>query len=170
MKETIKWLMVAILAFGGLTNGYAQEEEEEEEEVLPVGTMAPDFILEDIDGQPLSLESLRGKYLILDFWGSWCGWCIKGIPEMKRYYQKYKSKMEILGVDCNDSKRKWKRAVEEYELPWKHVYVPKGSDVCDDYLISGFPTKIIISPEGKVVDTVVGEDPKFYEMLDKLFK
>lgn len=147
---------------------YVQQKERDEK--LPVGSVAPDFTLEDINGQPLSLKSLRGKYLILDFWGSWCGWCIKGFPDMKKYYQKYKDKMEILGMDCNDTKVKWKRAVEEHMLPWKHVYVPKGSDIYDDYRISGFPTKVIISPEGKVVNTVIGEDPMFYDMLDKLFK
>ena len=147
---------------------YVQQKEQDEK--LPVGSMAPDFTLDDLNGQPLSLKSLRGKYLILDFWGSWCGWCIKGFPEMKRYYQKYKDKMEILGMDCNDSKAKWKRAVEENALPWKQVYVPKGSDLFEAYRISAFPTKVIISPEGKVVNTVIGEDVKFYEMLDKLFK
>ena len=55
--------------------------------------MAPDFTLNDIDGNPLSLSSLRGKYVVLDFWGSWCVWCIKGMPEMKKYYAKYKDKL-----------------------------------------------------------------------------
>ena len=107
---------------------------------LPMGSMAPDFTLDDLQGKPLALSSLRGKYVVLDFWGSWCGWCIKGFPEMKTYYEKYKGKMEILGMDCND------------------------------YLITGFPTKIIISPEGKVLTTIIGEDASFYQMLDELFK
>ena len=64
------------------------------------GTEAPDFTLNDLNGKPLSLKSLRGKHVILDFWGSWCGWCIKGIPQMKEYYNKYKGKLEILGIDC----------------------------------------------------------------------
>ena len=51
--------------------------------------MAPDFTLNDINGKPLALSSLRGKYVVIDFWGSWCGWCIKGIPKMKEYYAKY---------------------------------------------------------------------------------
>lgn len=131
---------------------------------------APDFTLNDINGKPLALSSLRGKYVVLDFWGSWCIWCIRGIPAMKEYYQKYAGKFEILGIDCNDPEDKWKAAVAEHELPWLHVYNPKESNLLETYGIQGFPTKIIISPEGKIVKTVVGESPEFYTALDELFK
>ena len=145
-------------------------QQKERDEMLPEGSMAPEFTLEGLNGQPFSLSSLRGKYVILDFWGSWCGWCISGFPDMKTYYYKYKNKMEILGMDCGDTKAKWKRAVDEHELPWKQVFVPKGSQVFDDYRISAYPTKVILGPDGKVLKTVIGEDPKFYDYLDKLLK
>ena len=134
------------------------------------GKMAPDFTLKSIDGTDLSLSSLRGKYVILDFWGSWCIWCIKGFPEMKTYYEKYSDRMEILGVDCSDTEEKWKAAVAKHELKWKHVYNPKDSKIPEMYAITGFPTKIVIDPEGKIVKTVVGEDPAFYTFLDELFQ
>ena len=134
------------------------------------GMMAPDFTLNDLSGKPLTLSSLRGKYVILDFWGSWCGWCIKGIPQMKEYYQKYAGKFEILGIDCNDSEEKWKAAVAKYELPWLHVYNTNDSGVLEQYAIQGFPTKIIVGPDGKIVKTIIGEDPAFYTFLDKLFQ
>ena len=133
------------------------------------GVVAPDFTLNDINGKPLSLSSLRGKYVILDFWGSWCGWCIKGFPEMKKYYEKYKGKFEILGIDCNDTEQKWKDAVKKNELPWLHVYNTRDSKVLGDYGVNGFPTKIIVGPDGKIVKTIVGEDPAFYTLLDSLF-
>ena len=132
--------------------------------------MAPDFELPDLQGNPLKLSSLRGKYVVLDFWGSWCIWCIRGIPSMKEAYAKHKDKMEILGVDCRDTEEKWKAAVEEHALPWLQVR-------CDDdhleqlamqYNIEGFPTKVVIDPEGKLVKVVVGEDPAFYPFLDEL--
>lgn len=134
-----------------------------------VGVAAPDFTLNDLNGKPLSLSSLRGKYVVLDFWGTWCGWCIKGIPQMKEYYNKYKGKFEILSIDCNDTEEKWKAGVKKYELPWLNVYNPRGSKVLSDYAIQGFPTKIIIGPDGKIVKTVVGEDPSFYTFLDEKF-
>ena len=133
------------------------------------GVEAPDFTLNDINGKPLALSSLRGKHVILDFWGSWCGWCIKGFPEMKTYYSKYPGKFEILGIDCNDTEQKWKDAVKKHELPWLHVYNPRDSKVLSDYGIQGFPTKIIVGPDGKIVKTIVGEDPAFYTLLDELF-
>ena len=148
-----------------------QEEAEEKEAAKKqaAGLEAPVFTLNDINGNPLTLSSLRGKYVVLDFWGSWCVWCIKGFPKMKEYYAKYPGKFEILGVDCKDTEDKWKAAVKKHELPWLHVYSPKGSTVLDDYGVTGFPTKIIIGPDGKIFKTIVGEDPSFYTLLDELF-
>ena len=133
------------------------------------GVEAPLFTLNDLEGKPLALSSLRGKYVVLDFWGSWCVWCIKGFPKMKEYYAKYPGKFEILGVDCNDTQEKWKAAVQKHELPWKHVYCPDDATVLADYGVTGFPTKIIVGPDGKIVKAIVGEDPSFYTLLDELF-
>ena len=144
--------------------------EEEAAKKQATGVEAPDFTLKNLEGKPLSLKSLRGKYVILDFWGSWCVWCIRGIPQMKEYYQKYAGKFEILGIDCNDTDEKWRDAVKKHELPWLHVYNPRESNVLEDYGIQGFPTKIIVGPDGKIVKTIVGEDPSFYTLLDELFK
>ena len=147
----------------------AAEEEREAMKKQAAGIEAPAFTLNDINGKPLSLASLRGKYVILDFWGSWCVWCIKGFPQMKEYYAKYPGKFEILGIDCNDTEDKWKASVQKNELPWLHVYCPKESTLLNDYGITGFPTKIIISPDGKIYKAIVGEDPAFYTLLDELF-
>ena len=135
------------------------------------GDLAPDFELPDLQGNPLKLSSLRGKYVVLDFWGSWCIWCIRGIPNMKAAYAKYKDKMEILGIDCRDKEEKWMAAVKEHELPWLQV---RCSDeqlptIGKQYALEGFPTKVVIDPEGKIVKVIVGEDPAFYTFLDELF-
>ena len=134
--------------------------------------MAPEIELPDLQGNKLKLSSLRGKYVILDFWGSWCVWCIRGLPNMKAYYAKYKDKLEILGVDCNDTEERWRAAVNEHQIPWLHVRCDEKAmrGVGEKYRISGFPTKVIIDPDGKVVKTVVGEDPAFYTFLDELLK
>lgn len=144
---------------------------EDKNEGVAEGQMAPDFTLNDINGKPLALSSLRGKYVIIDFWGSWCIWCIRGMPMMKEYYKKYSDKLEILGVDCNDPEKKWKDKVKELDLPWKHVYNPRGaSAILEKYEIQGFPTKVVIDPQGKVVKYMCGEDPTFYQFLDETLK
>lgn len=147
----------------------AEAKEKEAQKKQAEGIEAPVFTLNDIEGKPLALNSLRGKYVVLDFWGSWCVWCIKGFPKMNEYYAKYSDKFEILGIDCNDTEDKWKAAVKKHELPWLHVYCPKNSSVLTDYGITGFPTKILIGPDGKIVKTIIGEDPSFYTFLDSLF-
>lgn len=178
-KILISMMLVAVTMSSCADNSKKQAEAQPEtnvsEAVLETseaeadGIEAPDFTLNDLSGKPLTLSSLRGKYVILDFWGSWCVWCIKGIPQMKEYYQKYAGKFEILGIDCNDSEEKWKAAVEKYELPWLHVYNTRDSNVLQQYDIEGFPTKVIVGPDGKIVKTIIGEDPAFYTFLDKLF-
>ncbi|MCF0244331.1 MAG: redoxin domain-containing protein, partial [Bacteroidaceae bacterium] len=138
---------------------------------LEPGTMAPDFKLPTIDGKELALSDLRGKFVIIDFWGSWCVWCIKGMPEMKKYYEKYAGKLEILGVDCRDKEDKWKAAVEKHQLNWKHVRNGEGDkDITTAYAIEGYPTKVIVDPQGKIVKYMVGEDPNFYTVLEEAMK
>ena len=167
-------------AFGNILNrqiemfakARAREEAmQQAQEKVKEGVEAPDFTLPTIDGGQLTLSSLRGKYVIIDFWGSWCGWCIKGMPDMKKYYEKYAGKFEIVGVDCGDSDDKWKAAVEKHQLPWLHVKNLEGdSDVTTKYAVQGYPTKVIIAPDGKIFKTIVGEDPEFYTTLDSILQ
>ncbi len=137
---------------------------------LIIGQPAPDFTLNDLNGNQLSLSSLKGKYVVIDFWGSWCGWCIKGIPEMKAYYKKYSRKMEILGVACGDTQEKWQKAVEDNQLPWKNVINDENKSVSNLYAVTGYPTKVIIDPQGNLNKIVVGESKEFYEYLDQILK
>ena len=133
------------------------------------GVEAPDFTLDDINGKSFTLSSLRGKWVILDFWGSWCGWCIKGMPDMKKYYEKYRGKFEIVGVDCNDTVEKWKKAVKDNDLPWLHVYNKAADGTPEKYAVEAYPTKIIIDPQGKINKIIRGESEDFYQYLDELF-
>ncbi len=136
---------------------------------------APAFSLPNPEGKMVSLADFRGKWVILDFWGSWCGWCIKGIPELKEAYNKYKDRLEIVGIDCRDDRESWLEAIKKYELPWVHVYndtdnVDSPDRVDRAYGVQGFPTKVIVDPEGYVRKIVVGEDPSFYTILADFLK
>ncbi len=131
---------------------------------------APDFRLPDLDGRMVRLSDFRGKWVVIDFWGSWCGWCIKGFPALKDAYAKYGDRIVIIGVDCNDTKERWRAAVKIYELPWLNLYNGNGAELYKAYGIQGFPTKAIISPEGEIVDFTVGEDPSFFTRLASFVK
>lgn len=139
------------------------------------GEMAPEFELPTPDGSMLKMSSLRGKWVLVDFWGSWCIWCIRGIPQLKENYEKYKDKMEVLSIACRDKKEKWLAAIEKHHLDWKHVIslenVP-GTDKKVEALfgVEGYPTKLLVDPEGRIVKRCVGEDPKFYDDFGELMK
>ena len=134
------------------------------------GAKAPDFSAMKTDGTVFTLSSLQGKYVVLDFWGSWCIWCIRGIPSMKEAYAKHKDKVEFVGIACRDTEEKWKAATAKYELPWISTLNPAASDLVKVYGIEGFPTKIVIDPKGNVAKIILGEDPAFYKYLDEVLK
>ena len=138
---------------------------------LQPGMPAPVIDCNDINCKHFTISSLQGKVVVLDFWGSWCGWCLKGMPKMKEYYTKYAGKLEIVGVDCNDTDEKWRQAVKKHQIPWLHVRsIPDKQDYSVMYNVTGFPTKVIIGKDGNIVKTFVGESEEFYTTLDNLMK
>ncbi|MBO7307021.1 MAG: TlpA family protein disulfide reductase [Alistipes sp.] len=142
------------------------------QELIKEGVEAPIFTLPENHGNSVSLGSFRGKWVVLDFWGTWCGYCIKGIPAMKAAYEKHKSKCEFISIDCNESREKWLAGVEKYQMPWVHLYnsddVAPRENVSAIYAIQGYPTKIIITPEGIIHKIFVGENDDFYNELDRV--
>ncbi len=140
-------------------------EQAKQAEVASGKIEAPAFTLPDLQGKKVSLSDFRGKWVVLDFWGSWCGWCVKGFPALKKAYEQYGDKIVVIGIDCNESEADWKAGVKEHELPWINVYNGMDRKLYEEYGIEGFPTKAIINPEGKLVDLTTGEDPSFFDRL-----
>jgi len=138
-------------------------------DTITIGSQVPELGLKDLHGNVLELRSLRGKYVVLDFWGSWCTWCIKGFPKLKEYYTKYKDRLEIVGIDCNDTAEKWAAAVKKHKVPWLHVRSEDGI-VEQKFKVQGYPYKVLISPEGVVLNAYLGETEKFYQYLDSTLK
>lgn len=134
-------------------------------DTVTIGEQVPELGLKDLNGNVLELKSQRGKYVVLDFWGSWCTWCIKGFPKLKEYYAKYKDRLEIVGIDCNDTAEKWAAAVKKHNVPWLHVRSEDGIAE-QKFRVQGYPYKVLISPEGIVLKTYLGETDDFYQYLD----
>ena len=134
-------------------------------DTVTIGSHVPELGLKDLHGNVLELQSLRGKYVVLDFWGSWCTWCIKGFPKLKEYYAKYKDRLDIVGIDCNDTAEKWAAAVKKHNVPWLHVRSEDGITE-QKFRVQGYPYKVLISPEGIVLKAYLGETEAFYQYLD----
>ena len=145
------------------------------------GSTAFGFAKKDINGQDLSLADFKGKkYVLLDFWASWCVPCRKGNPHLLSLYSKYKDKgLEIIGVADDDSAQAaWKRAVEQDKIGvWKHILrglkrTPTGfdrsEDTSDGYGIHTLPTKILIDKNGIIVGRYGGGGESDEEMDKKL--
>jgi peroxiredoxin len=121
-----------------------------------VGSMAPEFTQADTSGAPVKLSSLRGKYVLIDFWASWCLPCRQENPNVVRAYNKYKAKnFTILGVslDRPDGKAQWLKAIKDDGLTWNQVSDLKywNNEVASLYRISSIPQNFLIDPTGKII-------------------
>ncbi len=119
-----------------------------------VGKEAPDFELPDVNGKMMSLKSLRGKFVLVDFWASWCKPCRNENPNVVSAYQQFKDKnFTILGVSLDKEKEGWVKAIADDQLTWSHVSDLKfwDSKVVPLYGIEGIPFNVLLDPEGKVI-------------------
>lgn len=141
---------------------------------IGVGEPAPDFTLCDRDGRPVTLSSLRGKWVVVEFWGSWNRGSMSGMEPMKRAYEKHKKRLEVVMVACNDSREKWLQTLDRLALPWINVIEPiettPAESVALRFGVGMYPTKFILTPEGTIHKIAQGEHPVFYKELDKVVK
>lgn len=123
-------------------------------ESLDIGKSAPNFSLPTNQGGMISLQELKGKVKIIDFWASWCGPCRLENPNMVKLYAAYKEKgLEILSISLDDNKEKWLEAIAKDNLTWKHVSSLKGwkCEVAQKYNVTGVPHILILDEENKII-------------------
>ena len=121
-----------------------------------VGQPAYDFSLQDVKGNTYRLSDYRGRYVLVEFSASWCGWCKKEIPYLQRVYEQHKDckNFAMLTINLDDKREKWVKDVEHYNLPWPVVSDLKGfnGDVTEAYNVHGIPAIFLIDPQGRIVD------------------
>ena len=141
---------------------------------LTTGAAAPDFSLSDIDGNDVTLSELKGKTVLLDFWGTWCHACISGIPQLKQAAAKYADRLVVVSIDCRDDKEAWLAGVEKYGLGWTNLReedsMPSSEKPTVLYNVTAFPTKVVIGADGRIREIAVGEYPEFYDRLDRIME
>jgi peroxiredoxin len=141
-------------------------------EKVQVGSEAPDFTLPDVNGNPVSLSSFRGKYVLVDFWAAWCPDCRKENPNIVSAWEKYKNKnFAILGVSLDRNREQWLAAIEKDKLTWTQVSDLKywSSEAAVLYCIRWIPMSFLIDPEGKIV--AIGlEGEELHNKLEELLK
>ena len=136
--------------------------------LLAAGTEAPDWELKTPDGKGISLKSLRGKVVVMDFWASWCGPSKMAMPGLQGVHEHFKDKpVVIVGIDCREHNKVGETAAQEFvrQKGLTYTQVVKGDSVAQAYGVSGIPCFYIIGPDGKVVFATSGFQPRLHDYM-----
>lgn len=137
---------------------------------VKTGSQIPHIAYNDPQGKTIDINSFKGKYVLIDFWASWCGPCRKAIPEIKELYKQYNTKgFEVLSVSVDTDLAAWRKAMAEEDMPWPQVVSPDKEETLSKFMIVGIPTLYLVNREGKIVDKYTGFSSKLKTQLEGIF-
>ncbi len=135
-----------------------------------VGNLAPDFQLQNLDGQTISLGNLRGKPVLINFWATWCDYCVDEIPYIQEIYEERSNKgLEVLAINKGESSSTVAAFMRSYNLPFT-VLLDTRQDVAQGYNITGIPTTFFIDKDGIIQDKIIGAFPNKTQIEKRLSK
>ncbi|WP_102345727.1 thiol-disulfide oxidoreductase ResA [Bacillus sp. Marseille-P3661] len=150
IRSVILLILLGALGFTLYTNFFT------EKELVGIGDQAPNFILNDLSGEPIEFDSLRGKGVFLNFWATWCPPCEEEMPYMENMYHQYKDKgVEILAVNVGESNLAVENFVNRKGLSFP-VLMDSNTEVLETYGINPLPTTLLVDKNGEIIDIITG--------------
>lgn len=176
MKKSI--FVFALAMYSVFMPLVAQEQKEDPDvkyaaQLVKPGQQAPDFTMKTLDGKDFNFKSTcKGKYIVLDFWASWCPDCIRDIPHIQRLYKEYSPKgVQFVGISMDTDREVWAAAVKKHDIAYTQVSELvkfRETEISKKYGVQWIPSMYLIAPDGKVVlGTVVSE--KLEQALKNVF-
>lgn len=138
-----------------------------------IGEHAPEFLLIDMSQQDCELSSLKGKYILLDFWASWCAPCIEDFPKLKDISLNFGNGLEVIGISIDENTEKWRNAIQKYDLSlWKQLSLKENQnfELQNLYFVNAIPTKVLIDPDGIIIGRWRGGGIENLNELENLIK
>jgi peroxiredoxin len=128
---------------------------------LKAGQPVPSISYPDDLGKLQGLEQYKGKYVLVDFWASWCGPCRQAIPRVKELYTQYKEKgLEVVSISIDTDKKAWRKAMEEEKMNWMQLLSDDKDKTMELFQFSGIPTMYMIDPQGNIITRFTGFSPE----------
>jgi len=160
-RSFLIWFLVFSFCIGGIF--FLSRCSKGEKELSSV--LAPDFTLQTLDGQDLTLSQLRGKVVLLDFWATWCGPCRESIPHLVQLHKNYRERgFELLGMNVDKGdKEAVRRFVQSMDIPYPVVTTPE--DVVRSYGVTGIPVTVLLDKQGKIRERFVGFNSRIAQQL-----
>lgn len=168
-ERLLKWSSLLNRKFKNYPEYKVMKDKIERSLKVQEGEIAPEFSLKDSDGNQFSLSECRGKYVVLDFWASWCGPCRNLIPYLKKLWAKYSDRdFEIISISLDGGETAWRKALAQEKMPWKQL-LAAGSQVDQLYCVSQIPHLLLLDPQGRIIAVNI-RGVQLEEKLEKLLK